>query len=212
MLKVLVIQRIFTYYRTALFSKLCLQQSLYPQYTIAFGEESIPGRIASFKCETELPSHLQIKSVFLKNIYLFKKILWQKSLLSHIIRCKYNAVIFEACPFYLSTWIGAILAKLLNIKVFFWGHGFKREEKGIKLWLRCRFYSMADALLVYGKRGKALLIKAGFKESNIFIINNSIDIELQNKIMASISVDTINKYKRDLFVNHHLPTLLWVED
>ena len=72
----------------------------------------------------------------------------------------------------LSTWISLLICKLRNKKTILWTHGFYGNESYMKRCLRIVFYSIGNKYLVYGQRGKKLMVNAGFNENKIFVIYN----------------------------------------
>jgi glycosyltransferase involved in cell wall biosynthesis len=100
--------------------------------------------------------------------------------------------------YYLSTWISAIIARIIGRKVIFWTHGFIREENNFIGFIRSIFYKIPNEILVYGLRAKNILISKGFSAEKVTLIFNSLDFEKQ---------DVFYKKKviiKDLFVNQKL--------
>ena len=86
-------------------------------------------------------------------------------------------------------------------KVVFWTHGLYGNESKIKLAYRLIFYKIPDKILVYGVHAKNELTKNGFKDEDIYVINNSLDFEVQDKIYnSSVSLDRNGNNKRLIFI------------
>ena len=109
----------------------------------------------------------------------------------------------------LSTWISLLICKLRNKKTILWTHGFYGNESYIKRCLRIVFYSIGNKYLVYGQRGKKLMVNAGFNENKIFVIYNSLDYDLQKDYFNKYQKNNIN---RDLnfFRNKKLKTIIFL--
>lgn len=96
------------------------------------------------------------------------------------------------CP---GNWLAVVIAKLNKKKIVFWTHGLYGNEGGLKKWLRCLFYSLADAMLLYGNYSKKLLIGRGFSPDKLFVINNSLDFSYQNKLFLSREKETVRDFE-----------------
>lgn len=118
---------------------------------------------------------------------VFKSVcFWQTGVIKVALCDCYDMVVYWGDAWRVSTWISAALAKIKKKKVVFWTHGIYGNESRLKLWFRLLFYRMGDALLLYGEHAKELLIAEGFDESKLFVINNSLDFELQRKIYLKV--------------------------
>ena len=101
----------------------------------------------------------------------------------------------------LSTWIGLLICRLRNKKTILWTHGFYGNENYIKKQLRTLFYSMGNKYLLYEKRGKKLMINAGFDANKIFVIYNSLDYELQKEYFENYQKNNLKKSLTFLKIN-----------
>lgn len=72
-------------------------------------------------------------------------------------------------------------------KVFLWTHGWYGKESKFQRIIKKFFFSLADALLLYGNYAKEGLIKLGVEERKLFVIHNSLDydVQLANRIQIS---------------------------
>lgn len=116
-------------------------------------------------------------------------LLWQSGALLLAMRTRPHAFIFLGNPFIFSTWLAAIIARARGIRVFFWTHGWVRDESGAKDWLRSLFYRLADGLLLYGDRARLLGQKRGFKPEALHVIGNSLDYETQARLCDTLLAD-----------------------
>ena len=145
----------------------------------------------------------------IKNFYFFGRIIWQSRIIRECFLASFNQAIFLGDMNILSTWIGLLICKLRNKKTILWTHGFYGNEGYIKRYLRILFYSIGNKYLVYEQRGKKLMVNAGFDESKIFIIYNSLDYDLQKDYFKNYQKKNI---KRELtfFVNKKLKTIIFL--
>ena len=106
-------------------------------------------------------------------------LLWQSGAVSLALLRRTHVFIFLGNPFILSTWLAAMIARARGIRIFFWTHGWTRNESGAKDRLRGLFYRLADGLLLYGERARQLGIERGFEPQALHVIGNSLDYEKQ---------------------------------
>jgi glycosyltransferase involved in cell wall biosynthesis len=202
MKNVLIIYHYIAHYRVPLYRILSKSDS--PKYTICSGLTSeINIKTAEVSLAEIPPAEGGIRWVIIKNWWIYKPFLVQLSVLKLSISRSYDTVIYLGVMYYLTTWLGAILAKVFGKKVIFWTHGFIEEENNLKGIIRSLFYSLADEILVYGQRAKDILISKGFDPKKIKLIYNSLDYDHQ--------VEIRRKYKKQstpvLFKNSDLPTI-----
>lgn len=119
----------------------------------------------------------------------FGPLLWQSGAVPLALSGQCEAFVFLGNPFIVSTWIAAPIARIRGIKVFFWTHGWIRDEHGIKDWLRSTFYRMAHALLLYGERARQLGLKRGFADRALHVIGNSLNFDKQRAMRTALLAD-----------------------
>lgn len=202
MKNVLIVYHYIAHYRLPLYRILSRSDS--PSYTFCSGTKSeISIKKADVKLAEMPVSEGGIKWILIKNWWLSKPFLIQFSVLKLSLSRKYDTIVYLGVMYYLSTWIGAILAKMTGKKVIFWTHGFLKEENNLKGFIRTLFYRLADEILVYGQRAKDILISKGFEASRIKLVYNSLDYDNQLHIKAKYQNDSIT----ELFKNPNLPTI-----
>ncbi|QXV67022.1 glycosyltransferase [Mucilaginibacter sp. 21P] len=165
---------------------------------------NIPLKLADVSLNDKPINEGGVRWVQLKNIWFFNRFMWQKGLLKHLKEKNYDTIILLGTVYYLSTWIAAILWRLRGKKIIFWTHGFLKNEPGIMGFLRSTFYKLAHEYLVYGQRGKNIMIDKGFKEAEITVVYNSLDYDKQR---------TIREQKADRifeFENKSLPVIGYI--
>ncbi len=148
---------------------------------------------------------------FIKNIWITKdKILWQKGLLRKVLSRDFDAFIFLGNPYFISTWISAIILRLRKRPVFFWAHGLIHKEKGFQKIVKYTFLKLANGLLLYGDRAKQLLTEEGFNENTLHVIYNSLDYNKQLKLREKLNPINLKNIKKSLFKKNELPTLIFI--
>ena len=105
--------------------------------------------------------------------------MWQSGAVALAKDPEIDGIIFLGNPFILSTWVAAIVARLYQKAVFFWTHGWLKQEAGIKAWVRAAFYKLANGLLVYGHRARQIGEAKGFDPNKIHVVSNSLDYTAQ---------------------------------
>jgi glycosyltransferase involved in cell wall biosynthesis len=170
--RVTVIYTHFPHYRKPVFDALSHSRRFYFDfhYDSAGVESTIVNGVS------DRSNHHQMRS---RRIGPF---LWQSEALLCALREKADAFIFLGNPFILSNWLAAMLARARGIPVFFWTHGWVRNEIGMRDRLRGLFYRFADGLLLYGDRAKMLGIERGFGPEKLHVIGNSLDYEKQARL------------------------------
>ena len=122
-----------------------------------------------------------IKLHKIKNYFFFNRLFWQKGVINKIINDSPDIIIFLGEMTILTNWISVIICKLLDIEVWFWGHGIYGNESKLKLFFRKLFLKLPKRNLLYGNYAKSLLIKRGFDETKLSVVYNSLDFYKQDK-------------------------------
>ena len=161
------------HYRLPIFRE--LQKDAELRFVIAAGEDPEDRSVRSIPVET-FPDHLALRN------YGFKGLTIQTGILRSILSREFDALIFLSNPHILTTWIYALVARILGVKVFYWTHGWLANRSNAKEKLRDIFYRLADHLLLYETRAKEIGIRRGFKPEKLTVIYNSLDFEAQEAI------------------------------
>lgn len=202
MKNVLIIYHYIAHYRVPLYKVLMKSDS--PKYTICSGvTPEIKIKTADVYLSKIPLSEGGIRWILIKNWWIFKPFLIQFSVLKLSVSRKYDTIIYLGVMYYLTTWIGAILAKRSGKKVVFWSHGFIKEENNLKGKLRTIFYRLADEILVYGQRAKDIMVSKGFDPKKIKLIYNSLDYDNQLEIRKKYAQAS----SPVVFKNSELPTI-----
>ncbi|MGJ0237217.1 glycosyltransferase [Novosphingobium fluoreni] len=136
-------------------------------------------------------------------------LLWQPGAVRAATDRRYQALILLADPHFLSTWVAALIGKLRRVPVVFWGHGWLKAEGSRRGLLRRVFFRLSDRLLVYGERGRALGIAAGFPAERIGVVFNSLDVAHADRLIAALRNGQIAPRRpQDFFADPERPLLI----
>lgn len=142
------------------------------------------------------------------NIFIFnKRYKWQKEVVWLVFK-DYKYLILTGDTNFLSNWVIAILARLLNKKVFLWMHGLKsKEELHWRSKLRIYpLYHLSHRFLMYGDYSSNLMIQKGFSSKKMYPVYNSLDYDKQIPIRESLGPSSVYT---DHFQNT-LPVLIYI--
>lgn len=131
--------------------------------------------------------------------HLFGPFMWQWGAITWAVKPQFDTVIMHSVPHWPCTWVGAILARLLGKRVFFWGHGYLYEPKGLKGLLRRAFHAIPHGLMLYGRRAKDFAIRAGARPADVHVIYNSLDLDQQLALLRSMTPERGAKLRSSLF-------------
>jgi glycosyltransferase involved in cell wall biosynthesis len=196
--KVAIVYHYVAHYRKPIFDSLCRDGGDVEYYVLADQNPNIAS-LEVIKPDFSLSNKaISEKWIKLTNQWLTKDILWQKGLIQLSLSRQFDGIIFLGNMYFLSTWISAILARLSGKKVYFWTHGFRDKEKGVKGFFRSLFYHLAHGLFLYGNRAKDILISKGFDEKKLHVIYNSLDYERQCLELKKITDSDRERKKSEL--------------
>lgn len=135
--------------------------------------------------------------------------MWQPKAVSAAVSGNYDALIYLADLNFVSTWVAAVLARLRGRPVLFWAHGWLKPESGMKRRIRNLYFGLANRMMLYAERGKRLGVAAGYPESQIAVIYNSLDVEAADSIVARIESGALASVRpQSLFADPSLPLLI----
>lgn len=204
MQKVFFVTNIFPIYREQLWKKIILNQNF--DITFIFSKNN-PSGIKEV-CLNSFDKSYQKSFKIVRGYWLFNRVLiWQFGVLRQCFFSKFDSIIFLGEMYIFSNWLGAIFCRLRGKKVIFWGHGFYGNEGFIKKKIRFIFYSLAHKHILYEKRGKNLMIKNGFKKTNLYVIYNSLDYDLQTDLFNKLNNGLKNPIP--LFKNNNIPRFIY---
>lgn len=114
---------------------------------------------------------------------------WQHGTIKATLLLDFDAYILGGDVKYISSWVGAALAKLRRRRVLFWTHGWTHADAGLKRLTRRLFYRLADGLLLYGDRAKNIGIECGFAADTLYVMRNSVDFDHQQLLLDRIRTE-----------------------
>ncbi|WMN87516.1 glycosyltransferase [Vibrio parahaemolyticus] len=129
----------------------------------------------------------------------YGKWLWQSGLLLKLLSVKPDHIVFLGQFNFITTWLYAILFRCLGKNVLFWGHGLYGNEKGLKKVIRNIFNRLPNKHLVYGNFAKNLLLKNGIKDSDVSVIYNSLNYDLQKSVYLEQNEKSSSDVRSSLF-------------
>lgn len=146
----------------------------------------------------------EVKNIFFKHTVFS----WRKGIFKLAFRKKYSEffILFE--PTVLSNWILLVLCKLLNKKVYSWGHGIKSLTENMFLYKM--FFNITDGLFLYGKHAKENMINLGFSPNKMHIIYNSLDYNTQLSVRNNLTNEKILACRKSLFYDTKIPILIFI--
>ncbi len=207
--RVAIVYQYSAHYRLPIFRLLCRQKDI--EYTLITGEhigtppvEPIDPALAERPVEDG-----GLRWRFVRNRWC-GQILWQHGVIRVALSTEYDAYIFLGCPFYLSTWVAALAARLRGRRVLMWTHGYLRREGGLKGFIRRLFYLLGHGLLLYGNHAKTIAVEAGFDPKHLYVVYNSLDYDLQLECRRRLTPDLLRGVRNRLFPNNNHPVLLWI--
>lgn len=136
---------------------------------------------------------------------LFRSIMWQSGILAVALSREFDQIIFLGNPNWLTTWLGAIIARLMGKRVLFWSHGFLYPPRGVKGLIRRVFFRLAHAHLFYGRLAKTYAIAIGWDARRVHVVGNSLDLEAQTQARAAIANEDLAAFRATLFQDPSLP-------
>ena len=145
-----------------------------------------------------------------KNVWFGRHILWQRGVLSAVSDNSITAVIFMGNMYYLSTWVAGIFARVSGKRVLFWTHGFRRQERGFKAWVRLLFYRIAHGLIVYGDKARRILASSGYPAKRVYVAHNSLDYEKQLATRSKLTCSILRETRARYFDAPERPLLVYV--
>lgn len=154
-----------------------------------------------------------LRWVLVRNFWFFKKkMLWQRGLISMIHNSDFDNFVFLGSPYFISTWIGALYARIRNKKVYFWMHGVYKDKlvfvDYIKLFV---FYKLAHGFFLYGNRAANILKTYKVARSeDIHVIYNSLNYEQCLKFRGNFAIDSLTIFRKKYFSEADIPVICFI--
>jgi len=134
--------------------------------------------------------------------------MWQPGLVRVAASREFDQLILLGNPYWIATWIGAIVGRLTGKRVMFWSHGFLTPPTGAKGLMRRVFFRLAHAHLFYGRGAKHHAVAIGWDPARIHVIGNSLDIDRQRAAREGVDAAAINECRKALFARPDAPTVI----
>jgi 1,2-diacylglycerol 3-alpha-glucosyltransferase len=141
-------------------------------------------------------------------IRIFRVLAWQWGIVRPTLFGDFDGYILEGDAYYLSSWIGALFARLRGRRVLFWSHGWTRRETGIKQYIRLLFYRLADGLLLYGTRARSIGMESGLSADRLYVMYNSLDVDHQQRCAAAVRPEYLEALRLKLFGPKPVPVVI----
>lgn len=135
-------------------------------------------------------------------------LIWQKGLLRLATQPETDVIIFLGNANFLSTWCAACVARMLGKRVLFWTHGWIKDERGFKRLMRNLFYRLAHGLLLYGNRARAIGLRNGFSQEQLYVIYNCLDYPQQRNLRDSVCLSRLKSIRSQFFKDPSTPVMV----
>lgn len=205
--KILIITNIPPLYRKSLWLEFLKNKEF--KFTFLYGSNLISGiKEINFEGEEFKKFSKQLNEV--SNFYIKNRLLiWQKGVINKCLTSNLKAAIITGDFLVVTNWIAAIILRLKGVKVVFWSHGVYGNESFFKKNVRKLFFLLAHDHLLYERRGKKMMMKAGFNEGKLHVIFNSLDYKKSKKLRENSS-ELLKQDVYPFFSNLDLPVIIFV--
>lgn len=134
--------------------------------------------------------------------------MWQPKLIRVAASREFDQLILLGNPYWIATWIGAIVGRLTGKRVIFWSHGFLIPPTGAKGFVRRVFLRLAHLHLFYGRGAKQHAVRIGWNPQRIHVIGNSLDLDRQSAAREAVDERAIASCRSALFERPNAPTVI----
>ncbi len=197
--KVGIVYHFFAHYRSAIIHELIEHGQFHYLFV---GDVADPLKSGIEACPIEKRRFIPTRSRF------FGRFLVQAGVIRLALSRELDVIIYLGDAQFLTTWISAALARLAGKRVIFWSHGWPRLESGLKDWLRCWFYRLANGMVLYGNRSKAIGVSKGFDPRTLHVIYNSLNYGKQKNLRNQIRDEEVIKLRQELFKKIDTPVVI----
>ncbi len=198
---VIIVNIYFAHYRFALIHHLLHSQHF--SYTLCAETYDVSKSGVKVWIPEDVDGFIRLPTFRIMNRYYFQ---------CGVMRLAFNrscrAIVYSGDAQHLSTWMSASIARLSGKRVLFWTHGWHRDERGLKAFIRNSFYRLANGLLLYGERAKSIGIRKGFPAESLYVIYNSLDSVQQKVLRERVTETEIRATRAELFDNPRRPVVI----
>lgn len=192
-IRVAFFQRIFAHYQAGLLKELA--QNSRHEYHF-FGDDRDP-----MKSGIELiPPALFSRVAFnLCRTIALGKLSFQWRSVYEALFGDFDTYILEGSYAIATNWLAIPAARIRGKRVLLYSHGWLRRESGCKAWFRNCFYRMSHGLLLYGNRSRQIGVGFGFAPEQLYVVNNSLDLDNIDIFRRAVSEEKCLKFRDDWF-------------
>lgn len=210
--KVAIVYHYLALYRLPIFQELMKPSPV--DYTVISGDSSekeIKKIDPSFAEKDINEGGLRWKLI--ENKWLLRgKFLWQKNLINIALSDEYDSFVFLGSPYFITTWIAALIARLKGKRVYYWMHGVYRANLNVVDYLKLFvFYKIANGFFLYGNRAADVLKKYSVKDiKDIHIIYNSLAYEENLLLRRNLQTSDILNFRQKEFQDSSTPVIVFI--
>jgi len=179
---ILVFQRIVANYRNGFFKKLNRDTGA----LICLGKKG-PKNTYLIKSKPDF------KHILIKDFYPIgkKETLTLQDVFTPLFKYRPKIIIIEFTLSIITNWFFLILRPFFKYKIILWSHGYNRKKgfnpkKNFSDKLRAYWMNKADAIILYGYKGKKMIEPFTLNREKIFVAPNTLDtnklLEIRNKL------------------------------
>jgi 1,2-diacylglycerol 3-alpha-glucosyltransferase len=194
---VAIVYDFLPHFRSGIFSKL-LESAKY-KYIFVAGHNNRAPTIPEWTV-TDPTRFVEAKCILIPMHWYY-----QPGLAKLALRKDISAIIYSGTAYSISTWYSAILARLTGKRVLFWTQGWIRTGGWLRETIKKRFMQLADVLLLYGERAKAIGQGMGFSRDRMLVIYNSLDYPRQKKIREELRDQELIQLRTQMFGSSDTP-------
>lgn len=164
-------------------------QPVIPHYRVPFFKELYKNNedlefYASDRDDIDVQSVPQniFKYTELGKVKRFKGVVWQSGIFNVIFRFRKNdKLVINGNPRYISNFLVIMLARIIGVKVIWWGQGWSSNTTSFTFKVRTYLMGLADAVILYTDKEKSLFPKTKLK-GKVFALNNGLDNRVIKKL------------------------------
>ncbi len=167
--------------------KLAICQPLIPSYRKPFFEELgtrynydltiYSGDSKGSLFTIKKSSNYSYKTAPVRHLKIGNKVIkFQLKQIGTVLFKKYDIVVLPWDSGFLSMWVTLFFAKIFNVPIILWGHGYSKEPGSFRDYVRNLAANTADAIILYSDTVKKNILKIdNLKNHNIYIAPNALD-------------------------------------
>lgn len=166
--RVVIQQPCLSHYRVPVFRELASREGI--DLLVLYGDEKGIQNVApdGFRAEFVKLHDRRVAGTLVR---------WHGAQISHALRAKADVVVLSWSTRYLSLVPGLVRARLNDLGVVLWGHGYSKAETALRLRLRTLLPRAADSVVFYNYEAAQQLIDTNLvRPDRVFVALNTIDL------------------------------------